>query len=651
MIIGDGGGPTTCFRRQHGCPMKIFSPRIMILTQFLSSRFLPGFPRFRVWGLVGLVMVAGVPVVTAAGVDRVTLQLKWKHQFQFAGYYAAIAQGYYRDAGLEVVLREAEPGHDAADAVLAGTAEFGVGTSEIVLLRAAGKPVVALAAIFQHSPLVLLARSTPGVSDLQGLHDQPLMIEPQSAELFAYFKYEGIDPKTLRVVHHTQRVNELLDGTVAAMSAYSTDEPFLLREKGDAFFVLSPRAGGIDFYGDNLFTTEAQIRARPERVRAFRQASLRGWDYALAHPEEMVDLILRDYSQRKTRAHLLFEAEQTSLLMHPGLIEVGHMNPGRWRHMADTYAEFDMLPRNFSLAGFLYDPDPKPDYTWLYWTLAGLAAITLAALGWIAPLIRLNRQLRAAKQAAEAAQTSAERANEAKSRYLAFLAHEIRTPLNGLASIVQLLKLDPHAREHTDTIGLIDQSAQTMLGLVDNVLDYSRIDAGHVEIEPQPLVLGEFLAGLVELYQASARVKNIALRIDLAADLPAAILTDALRLRQILANLLANAVKFTVSGEVVLTVTSAPAAPTPGLGRARHRLRFAVSDTGVGIAADKLPRLFQPFAQADASVARRFGGSGLGLSISRRLAELLDGTITAESVAGRGSTFTLALTVEDAAGG
>jgi len=147
-------------------PMEFFSPRMMILTPFLSSRFRPRFPRFRVWGLVGLVMAAGVPVVTAAGLERVTLQLKWKHQFQFAGYYAAIAQGYYRDAGLDVVLREAEPGHDAADAVLDGTAEFGVGTSELVLLRAAGKPVVALAAIFQHSPLVLLARSTPGVSDL-----------------------------------------------------------------------------------------------------------------------------------------------------------------------------------------------------------------------------------------------------------------------------------------------------------------------------------------------------------------------------------------------------------------------------------------------------------------------------------------------------
>jgi signal transduction histidine kinase len=115
--------------------------------------------------------------------------------------------------------------------------------------------------------------------------------------------------------------------------------------------------------------------------------------------------------------------------------------------------------------------------------------------------------------------------------------------------------------------------------------------------------------------------------------------------------LLANAVKFTANGEVVLTVTSTPAPPTPGLGRSRHLLRFVVADTGVGIAADKLPRLFQPFAQADASVARRFGGSGLGLSISRRLAELLEGTISAESVVGRGSTFTLTLTVEDVPGG
>ena len=162
----------------------------------------------RTWAVLLLAggLVSTLVAQPTAALDKVRLQLKWRHQFQFAGYYAAIAQGYYRDAGLDVQLLEAMPGHDPVDAVLAGEAEFGVGTSELALLRAKGKPVVVLAAIYQHSPLVLLARHQRGVEDLQALAALPLMIEPQSAELFAYFRNEGIDPAKLHIVHHTFEV-------------------------------------------------------------------------------------------------------------------------------------------------------------------------------------------------------------------------------------------------------------------------------------------------------------------------------------------------------------------------------------------------------------------------------------------------------------
>lgn len=563
-------------------------------------------------------------VQPAGGLDRVTLQLKWKHQFQFAGYYAALTQGYYRDAGLDVRLVEAQPGQDPVESVLQGGADFGVGTSELLLLRGKGQPVVVLAAIFQHSPLVLLARRAPDLQDLQALAGRPVMIEPQSAELFAYFRNEGVDPAKLKVVHHTFDVGDLREGRVAGMSAYATDEPFLLRQAGFDFLTFMPRAGGIDFYGDNLFTTERQIREHPDRVRKFREASLRGWDYALAHPAEIIDGILREHGERKSRAHLAFEAEQTAALMHPGLIEVGHMNPGRWRHIADTYAEFGMLPRNFDLTGFLYDANPQPDYRWAYWSIAALAVLAVAALGWALPLVRLNRQLRAAKEAAEAA-------NAAKGRYLAFLAHEIRTPLNGIVGMVDLMKLDPRPGSQREEIQMLDRSALNLLQLVDSVLDQSKLEAGRLELEAQPVVLRDFVEDLAGLYAPAARAKGISLAAELRPGLPAAVTTDPVRLRQVLANLLSNALKFTATGGVTLTVE--PAAP--------GRLRFRVGDTGPGIPAEKQGRLFQAYMQADASIARRFGGSGLGLSISRELARLLGGDITVESAMGRGSVFTV----------
>lgn len=554
--------------------------------------------------------------------EHVTLQLKWKHQFQFAGYYAAIAQGYYHEAGLDVELREAQPGADPVESVINGTADFGVGTSELLLLRGQGKPVVVLAAIFQHSPLVLLTRRTSEVSDLQALHNQPIMIEPQSAELFAYFRDEGIDPAKLHIVHHTFEVRDLLERKVAAMSAYETDEPFLLRQAGVEYLVFTPRAGGIDFYGDNLFTTERVLRESPERVRRFREASLRGWDYALAHPQEIIALIQQRYGQRKSREHLEFEATQTAQLMHPGLIEVGHMNPGRWRHMADTYAEFGMLPRGFDLGGFLYDPNPRPDFTWVYWTL-GMAALGLiAALGWVLPLVRLNRRLRAA--------------DESKTRFLAFLTHEIRTPLNGMAGVVELLKAEALTASQRELIELQERSAKNLVRLVDSVLDYSRLGAGKMTVERTPVEVRTFTADVCELFRTVAQARRVDLRYSIAENVPTVVVTDGVKLRQILANLLSNAVKFTVAGQVSLRVEIVPQEKVGPL-----RLKFRVSDTGPGIPPETQTRLFQPFEQADATVGRRHGGSGLGLNISRGLARLLGGDITVESQVGVGSTFSV----------
>ena len=577
--------------------------------------------------LVTLLGAGWLPAATPLG--KVRLQLKWTHQFQFAGYYAAIAQGYYREAGLDVELIEARAGLDPTQEVLAGKAEYGVGNSDLLLFRHRGEPVVVLAAIFQHSPMVLLVRAASGVTDLQGLHDRELMmLSSESAELFAYFKFEGLDPAKLRIRTHSLNIEDFITGKVDGMSAYGTDEPWNLRVRGVPFLQFTPRAGGIDFYGDNLFTTEREIAEHPERVRAFRAASLRGWEYALQHPDEIIDLLLRDYPRKLTREHLRFEAEQTAALMHPGLIEVGHMNPGRWRHMAETYAEFGMLPRDMDLAGFLYDPDPKPDLRWLYWSLGGSLALLVAALGWALPLVRLNRQLRRAKEAAEAA-------DAAKSRYLAFLSHEIRTPLNGLVGVIDLLQHEPSPAEQRTSVELLAHSTQNLLQLVDNVLDHSRIGAGRLQLEPVPVVLADFLADITGLFTPAARAKGVTVRLELAPGLPAAVRTDPLRLRQVLSNLMSNAVKFTRQGEIVLRAEAVGPA----------RLVFVVRDTGVGIAADVLPHIFEPYRQADASVARHFGGAGLGLSISRSLAQLLGGDITVASEPDRGSTFTVEIAV------
>lgn len=335
--------------------------------------------------------------------ETVTLQLKWKHQFQFAGYYAAIEKGYYRDAGLNVLLREAESSEGSLKNVLSGDAQFGVASSELVVVRAQGKPVVALAPIFQHSPLILLVLQESGIENLHELSGKRIMLEPQEAELYAYFESEGISLSKLVVVPNTFDAADLISGKVDAMSAYSTDEPFRLREAGKEYLLFNPRAGGIDFYGDTLFTTEDEIRRNPERVRRFLDASLKGWDYALHNSEEVVDLILAKYSTRHTRDHLLFEADATRRLIEPDLVEIGYVNPGRWRTIAETYARHGMMPARVSLDGFLYERTPRMIPKWMSTALAASTAVSIVVLIVAIYFFYLYRIIRSQKELLEAA--------------------------------------------------------------------------------------------------------------------------------------------------------------------------------------------------------------------------------------------------------
>ncbi len=350
--------------------------------------------------LVGLLLPTGM----AWALDRVALQFKWTHAFQFAGYYAALEKGYYRAAGLDVALLEAVPGVDPLESVLSGRAQYGVGTSSLLLARKSGKPVVVLATIFQHSPLVLVARQDAARQGTQGIHDivgKRVMIEPQSDELIAYLKLEGIELGQLIEVPHSFRPEDLIEGRVDAISAYVSNELYYLERAKFAYQVYTPRSVGIDFYGDNLFTSEQELKAHPQRVRAFREASLRGWQYAMQHPEEIADLILAKYSQEHPRDFYLFEARRMAALLRTDLVEVGYMNRGRWRHIADTYANLDLLPHDYSLDGFLYEPDTQPDLTLVYAVLILLATVSGIALYIHRINCRLSRALSESRAAEE----------------------------------------------------------------------------------------------------------------------------------------------------------------------------------------------------------------------------------------------------------
>ena len=256
---------------------------------------------------------------------------------------------------------------------------------------------------------------------------------------------------------------------------------------------------------------------------------------------------------------------------------------------------------------------------------------------------RLIRRLTQARddallQTAEAqgAREEARRASLAKSTFLATMSHEIRTPMNGVLGMAQLLQrsdLAPVQRQQVDTL---IKSGELLMVILGDILDLSRIDAGQMEIAKAPADIRALLAEMETFWAPTAAERGLALSVDVGPEVPPHVALDARRVRQVLFNLAGNALKFTKEGGVSVTLDLEPG----------DRLVFAVSDTGVGIAAEDMPRLFDLFTQADASDVRRFAGAGLGLAICRQLSALMGGEVTVESVQGQGSTFRLALPLE-----
>jgi PAS domain S-box-containing protein len=285
----------------------------------------------------------------------VRLQLKWKHQYQFAGYYAAIEKGYYRDAGLYVELIEAELNKDPRDAVFDDKAEFGVATSDIIFLRDKGKKGVVLATIFQHSPEVIITPTKMGVQNVSDLAGKTIAMESDNSEIFAFLTLNGLTPEKYSVYPRTFGITELIEGEVDAISAFASDEPFELKEAGFDFNLLFPQSGGIDFYGDILFTSEDFILSNPTIVHDFRDATLEGWKYAMKNQQEIIDLIYNKYSKRHSKAHLAFEANYMIKMLLPDVVEIGYSNPDKWQKITDNYKKLGLVGADFSNEGLLYN--------------------------------------------------------------------------------------------------------------------------------------------------------------------------------------------------------------------------------------------------------------------------------------------------------
>ncbi len=903
--------------------------------------------------------------------QHVTLQLKWTHQFQFAGYYAALQQGFYKDAGLDVTIKEGGAGIDSVDEVLQGRADFAVAGPELLLRFLDGAPVIALAVIFQHSPSVLLSLVDEHIFTPHDLEGKKIMLSRSGEpDIWAMLSNEKIGISDFHLISPTWNADELIDKKVDVMAAYLTNTPFLLENRGIPYSVIKPSSYGIDFYGDCLFTTQKKTLDNTDITQRFINASLKGWEYAFAHQEELIDSLLTTYHTSQSRAHLEYEAKIIRELTMPNLIQIGHMNMERWKHMANTYVSLGMAIPGQNISAFVYTPDAREKQQlglalgifrialagvgiiiiWLYlfnsrlktavkrrteeldrvnqdmtneiaerkrtglqlleseerlrtlidtipdfvclkdeegrWLLANEAALRLfdvpadmyrgkndielaelspemapafqesrkddeLAWSWqrliraevVLPigtekqavfdvirvpvsysegvkkgLIVIGRDITERKRFEEAlresnkvtsvlykianivgagtdhdvtalmtkvhailheaipaqnialalinkdtdrlefdyfsdehdaqpapvehisnrlnmeqeyfnepydvlvtvlrsaepilftkavmhltgmnppgsmpeswlgvplkvgdrtigliwlkdyenykafshkdvgfmnavadqiamgisrhqttqdlrqAKEAAILANRAKSNFLASMSHEIRTPLNAIVGLADLLATSDLNVSQKDYIETIRGSAGHLLGIISDILDFSKIEARKMELEHIVFDLSELVESLKKTMSVEADKKNLAFHVAIQPETPTILCGDPGRLRQVLVNLMGNAIKFTEHGQVEVFVGQDQCDEYA----TTHSIHFQVADTGVGIPESICNSVFESFQQADDSTTRKYGGTGLGLAISKQLVELMNGQIWVESTVDEGSIF------------
>jgi len=406
----------------------------------------------------------------------------------------------------------------------------------------------------------------------------------------------------------------------------------------------------------------ATLAARGDVERAYQMMQT-----ILDNMSDGVSLFDKDFRWRFSNRHHRELHGYSSDVAYPGVSGydlIRHLiDRGEYGEVADVEAKVDEIATRMRKPGNRYERRTESgrylEYKYKYLDDGSL----LAVYNDITELRRREEALALAKEAAEGERESAERAraeaasardtaerermeaqaaNQAKSTFLAVMSHEIRTPMNGVLGMMEVLERQGLDDAQRRTVATMRASAQALLRIIDDVLDFSKIEAGRLELEQIAFSLSGLIEGVAAAFQREAGEKRLTLEVDIDPGSNDALIGDPTRVRQILVNLVGNALKFTQRGGVRVRAGTSP------LADARVRIRIAVSDTGIGLDAEQRLRLFRPFAQADSSTTRQFGGTGLGLSIVQRLAELMGGEVSVESTPGVGSTFTVTLTLRAA---
>ena len=289
---------------------------------------------------------------------KITLQLNWLNQFQFAGYYMAKEKGFYKDVNLDVQIKESNFNTDVIKEIESKNADFAVGRSSLIIEKINGKDIVALCAIYQESPLILLVKKDSNITSVKDLRNKKIMITPDarySASVLAMLSANELTINDFRIQKHSFDINDLINRKTDAMASYISNEPILLNEKGIEYTIFNPKDFGFDLYSDILFSSSEYIKNNPKITKDFYEASLKGWKYAFENLAETAEIIYSKYNtQNKTFTHLVKEGEVLKKLAYTGNNELGDFNDNKLKNIANVFKLFGLVNKDLDLKEFIY---------------------------------------------------------------------------------------------------------------------------------------------------------------------------------------------------------------------------------------------------------------------------------------------------------
>lgn len=577
--------------------------------------------------------------------DSVKVQLIYQHQFQFAGYYTAIEKGFYEDVGLDVSLLLPLYGVGSTERVISGDANFGIGSHGLVKKRVEGLPIVLLASIFQHSPQALITSDKSGINNIKDLAKKRVMIEKHAIDLLAFMEDEGITEDMLYKIPYDYDVSKLIEGKVDAMSVYLTDNTYILDSLKHPYKIISPLSGGIDFYGDSIFTTEEYYTNNKEKVNKFVEATIKGFYYAFDNKEEVIDLIINKYNSKLSRNHLRYEANKMEEFIARDIVKIGHINEGRWRYTLNVYEKLNLIDKGSSLNGFFisdYEKDfiDKFSKQTIIILLVVFVLVVIFALVYLFIALKLKKQLQKSLQLEEYLKDS----NSTKDRLISIIAHDLKNPFSGIISLSSLVLMDVEnidKAELKNSLRLIRNSAEDAYQMLKNLLEWVVIQQDGIKARQRSVKVYEEYLHIFDLYKEQASKKNITISLSINATHTA--YTDPHMLEVVIRNLITNAIKFTNFGGHISVETRVH----KDLNTAEDKISLSVKDNGIGMTEQSIDEIMTSTVFKSNPGTEKEKGTGLGLVIIKEFIAANEGILSVQSSIGKGSTFSLILPAKE----